>query len=412
MADNNKSRFFYGYIIVLAAFLIMGLTYGLLSTFGVFFIPLSIEFGWTRAMTSSPASLIVIVIGLGGIIAGRLNDKFGPRLAAAGCGLFLGAGYLLMSQMGTIWHFYLFYGVMVGIGISGSYVPLLSTAGKWFVKKRGMMSGIISAGSGVGQLVMPLVASWLIFGYGWRTAFLVIGLASLVILVSAAQLLRRDPGRMGQLPDGGTVMEDDLVSKAKGFSLQQAIHTRQFWLLSGMFFLFGLCIFTIATHIYPHAVDLGISAATATNFLATIGGASIVGRVVMGSAGDRIGNKPTIIIDLTILSVALLWLQFANEVWMLYTFATVYGFAYGGIFPLISPMIAQLFGLDSHGVIFGATYFSNCVGASIGPVLIGYIFDISGGYQLGFIILAAASVIAILLTSAINTRKVNMIPVG
>ncbi len=402
MVENNKSRFFYGYIIVLAAFLIMGLTYGLLSTFGVFFIPLSTEFGWTRAMTSSPASLIVIVIGLGGIVAGRLNDIFGPRLAAAGCGLVLGSGYLLMSQMGAIWQFYLFYGVMVGIGICGSYVPLLSTAGKWFVKKRGMMSGIISAGSGVGQFVMPLVASWLIFGYGWRTAYLVIGLASLVILISAAQLLRRDPAQMGQLPDGVIVVEDGLVSKAKGLSLQQAIHTRQFWLLSGMFFLFELCVFTVTTHIYPHAVDLGIPAATATNFLATIGGASIIGRFVMGSAGDRIGNKLAIIIDLSILSVALLWLQFANEVGMLYLFVALYGFAHGGLFTLLSPMIAELFGLVSHGAILGTIFFAGQIGAGIGPVTVGYIFDVTGSYQLGFILIAVTSIIAILLAVGIK----------
>lgn len=111
-------------------------------------------------------------------------------------------------------------------------------------------------------------------------------------------------------------------------------------------------------HIYPHAVDLGISPATATNFLATIGGASIIGRFVMGSAGDRIGNKLSIIADLIVLSVAMLWLLAANEVWMLYLFTALYGFAHGGLFTLLSPMIAEMFGLRSHGEIFGTIFLS------------------------------------------------------
>ena len=396
----------------MAAFFVQLLSFGLYNTFGIFFVQFSTEFGWTRAVTSGPYSLSVLIFGLVSIIAGRLNDRFSPRLVMTVFFLLFSLGYVLMSQINTIWHFYLFYGVILGIGMSGTEVPVLSIVARWFIKKRGMMTGIAKVGAGLGILTMPLVANWLISDYGWRTYFVVIGLMSLVILVSVAQFFRRDPSQIGQLPDGGTVIEDSPASEAEGFSMQQAIHTKRFWLLAATYSLFNLCVYSVITHIYPHAVDLGISAATATNFLATIGGASIIGRVVMGSAGDRIGNKLAIIIDLIILSAALLWLQFANEVWMLYTFAVVYGFAYGGIFPLISPMIAQLFGLDSHGVIFGATYFSNCVGASIGPVLIGYIFDVTGSYQLGFIILAAASVIAILLASAISTRKLNVIPVG
>jgi len=344
-------------------------------------------------------------MGLVGIIVGRLNDKFGPRLVMTVCGLFLGLGYLLMSQVNAIWHFYLFYGFIIALGMSGSDVPLLSTSARWFVKKRGMTSGIIKAGAGVGMLVMPLVANWLIFTYGWRTSYIVIGLVALVFSISAAQFLRRDPGQMGLLPDGDEVEEKSSNLEANRFSLQQAIHTRQFWMLSAMYFLFVFCAHTMLVHFYPHAVDLGISPTIAANIFATIGGASIAGRFIMGSAGDRIGNKLAIITDLIILAVALFWLIVAGEIWMLYVFAAIYGFAHGGLFTLISPMVADLFGLSSHGVIFGTVTFIGTIGGTIGPVVAGHIFDITSSYQLDFLILVTASIIATLLTINIKAKR-------
>ena len=341
-------------------------------------------------------------IGLVGIIVGRLNDRFGPRLVMTVCGLFLGLGYLLMSQVESIWHFYLFYGVVIALGMSGSDISLLSTLARWFVKKRGMMTGIIKAGAGINMLIMPLVANWLVFNYDWRTSYIVIGFVALVFSVLAAQFLRRDPGQKGLLPDGDKVEGKNLNLEATRFSLKKAIHTRQFWILSAIYFLFVLCAHTLITHIYPHVVDLGIAEATAANILATIGGASIAGRFIMGSASDRVGNKLTLIITLAMLGVALFWLLVAREAWMLYTFAALYGFAHGSLFTLISPIVAELFGLSSHGVIFGTVTFIGTVGGTIGPVMAGYIFDVTSSYQLGFIILAATSVIGIMLASLLR----------
>ena len=404
MAENRKPRFFYGYTIVVAAFFIQALSWGTYNTFGVFFNPLSAEFGWTRAMTSGPRSLSFLLMGLVGIIVGKLNDRLGPRLIMTACGLFLGLGYLLMSQVNTVWQFYLFYGVMIGVGMSGSDISPLSTLARWFIKKRGMMSGIIKAGAGMGMLIMPLATNWLISNYGWHTSYIVIGFIALVFSLPVAQSLKHDPSQMGLSPNGDEVKEESISLEADRFSLQRAIYTRQFWMLCGMYFLFVFCAHTIITHIYPHAVDLGISEAIAANILATIGGASIAGRFIMGSAGDRIGNKLAMTIDLIILAVTLLWLLVAREVWMLYTFAAIYGFAHGGLFPLISPMVAELFGLSSHGVIFGTVTFASTVGGAIGPVLVGYIFDITGSYQLGFITIAAASIVATLLAVMIKTK--------
>ena len=134
MIENKQPKIFYGYIVVAASFLIYMVMWGTYYTFGIFFKPFLVEFGWTRAMTSGAYSLSLILHGLLGIVAGKLTDRFGPRVVVTACGLLLGSGYLLMSQVSAIWQLYLFYGVIIGIGISGGFIPLVSTVARWFVK--------------------------------------------------------------------------------------------------------------------------------------------------------------------------------------------------------------------------------------------------------------------------------------
>ncbi len=383
---------------VVAALLVMMIATGALYSFGVFFKPVLTEFGWTRAATSGAYSLCILILGSLGIVMGRLNDRFGPRIVVTAGGLLLGSGYILMSQISAIWQLYLFYGILAGIGLSGVYVPPISTVARWFIKRRGLMTGIAMAGIGIGTMIMPPIANWLISSYGWRTSYTVIGITILVLLILVAQFLRRDPGRMGLVPYGkGKGEQAGLNSGAEEFSLQRATRTRQLWTICAMFLCYGVCVQTIIVHIVPYATDIGISAASAANILATIGGTSIAGRIIMGSAADRIGTKPTIIICFILISITFLWLLAAKELWILYLFAIVFGFGYGGLTSLISPTVAELFGMSSHGVILGAVFFGWSIGEAIGPVLAGRIFDITGSYQPAFWVCAALSIIAIIL---------------
>jgi len=399
LAKNGAPKFFYGYIIVLAGFFIQVVGWGLCSTFGVFFNPLLIEFGWTRAMISGAFSLSFLILGFISIIVGGLNDRLGPRMIMVVCGLFLGSGYLLMSQLNTIWQLYLFYGVIIGIGMSGMDVLSLSTIARWFVRRRGMMSGIVKAGAGIGMVIMPPIANWLISSYGWRTSYFIIGIIALALIILVAQFLRRDPAQMGQLPDGEEEVNIGCLNSADGgFSFQKAIHTRQFWMLCVIFLLVAFCVEAIIVHIIPHATDLGISAVSAANILAVIGGVSIIGRFVMGSAGDKAGNRLAIIVCFLILLVSLLWMLVAKELWMLYLFACVYGFAHGGFFALLSPSVAEFFGLSSHGVILGAVFCPTTIGGAIGPVLAGHIFDVTSSYQLAFLVFIVVCIVGFILT--------------
>jgi len=403
LPTNKKPKFFYGYVVVALAFLIMVITGGTMYTFGVFFKPLADGFGWTSAATSGAFSLQMVLHGLFYVVTGRLNDRFGPRVVVSACCLLLGAGYLLMSRISDIWQLYLFYGVVIGIGMSGSFVPLSSTVARWFVKRKGVMIGIAVAGIGVGTMIMPPVASWLISNYGWRTSYAVIGLTVLVIAISAAQFLRRDPTQMRLLPYGQSEVQGKGSNvEVSGFSLQEAMYAKQFWLLCVAYFSFGVFLQAIMVHIVPHATELGISAIAAANIFAAIGGLGIVGRIVMGSASDRIGSRSALIICFVLLTATLAWLLVARELWMLHLFAIVFGFGYGGMSALMPPTVVELFGLRSHGVVLGVITFSTTAGGAIGSLMAGSVFDITDSYQVAFLICVALSIIGIILSALLR----------
>ena len=403
---SSNPGVFYGYIIVIASFFIILVIHGMHATYGVFFNPLQAEFGWSRTIISGANSLGFFLMGLFAIVTGRLTDRFGPRIIVIAYGFILGLGYALMSQVNTVWQLYLFYGVIVGMSTSSGDVSLLSTAARWFVKRRGMMTGIVKVGTGTGLFLMPLVASWLISSYGWRNSYLILSIVSMVVIVALAPFLRRDPSQKGLKPYGADARgfsSSDPVDE--GLSLRQAMRTRQFWTVCAIYFLIWYCALTMMVHIAPYAVDLGVTAARAAGVISAIGGASMLGRLVMGGAGDRVGNRRGLVICFIVLVAAMSWLQLARELWALYLLAAIYGFAHGGFFALVSPLIAELFGTRSHGVIFGMVLFIGQIGGAIGSTVTGRIFDVTHSYQIAFLLLIILSVIGFVLSTLLRPLR-------
>ena len=404
-SEQNRSGFSYGYLMVGLAFIIMFVFWGAFYAFGIFFKPILKEFGWTRAMTAGAFSLCSIVQGLLGIAMGGLTDKFGARLVMTLCGVLLGVGYLLMSQLSVIWQLYLFYGAIVGAGMAGSFTPLMSAVARCFMRRRSMMTGIVAAGTGFGALIAPPVVSRLVSSYGWRVSYVILGGIVLGVVVPCAQFLRYDPARMGQgaYGDDGErkkVLKQDI----KELSLTEAVYTMRFWIVFGMIFSLGFCVFAIMVHIVPHAAEIGISTTSAANILATIGGASILGKVLLGKTADRIGNRQTFIIGFILMLAALFMVLPTKGELMLYLFAVVYGFGFGGCIASESPIVAELFGLSSHGLILGVISFSFLLGGAFGPFLFGLIFDIIGSYQWGFLACGVVSFIGLMFTAILKRR--------
>jgi MFS family permease len=404
-SKQNRSGFFYGYLIVGLAFIIMFVFWGAFYAFGIFFKPILKEFGWTRAMTAGAFSLCSIVQGLLGIAMGGLTDKFGARLVMTLCGLLLGVGYLLMSQLSVIWQLYLFYGAIVGAGMAGSFTPLMSAVARCFMRRRSTMTGIVAAGTGFGALIAPPVVSRLVSSYGWRVSYVILGGIVLGVVVLCAQFLRYDPARMGQGAYGDDGEREKIPKQdIKELSLTEAVYTMRFWIVFGMIFSLGFCVFAIMVHIVPHAAEIGISITSAANILATIGGASILGKVLLGKTADRIGNRQTFIIGFILMLAALFMVLPTKGELMLYLFAVVYGFGFGGCVASESPIVAELFGLSSHGLILGVISFSFLLGGAFGPFLFGFIFDITGSYQWGFLACGVVSFIGLILTAILKRR--------
>ncbi|MBW1803392.1 MAG: MFS transporter, partial [Deltaproteobacteria bacterium] len=197
----------------------------------------------------------------------------------------------------------------------------------------------------------------------------------------------------------------------QAFTLEEAVFTRQFWMLSVVMMCYGFCFFSIQVHIAPYITDAGISAASAANILAAVGGTAIIGQIVLGGIADRIGNKQAFFIGVVLLGIAGVGLMQTKALWGFYLFACILGLAFGDLSTQESPIVAWLFGLESHGLIFGFSSFSFTIGAAIGPVFFGYIFDTTGSYQFAFLICIFISIVSIILTICLKPTAAESAPV-
>jgi len=371
----------YANVIVGLCFSIQAIGIGTYISYGVFFNPLMAEFGWSRTVIAGASSAAFIMSGVFGILIGRLNDNFGPGKLMAVTAVFLGTGCSLMYTVTEIWQLYLFFGLFFGIGMSGIDVIALTTIARWFSHNRGMMTGISKVGTGAGQLCLPLLASILIINYGWRNAFLVIGLLASITLIIIAGLLKRDPDDNSS---GNQKGEQKAVELEIYLTFRQSLHTVQFWIICLVNMSIVYCLMVVLVHIVPHAMDLGIQQQYAASVLSIIGAVSMAGRFITGMAIDSVKSKKMMFICFLILLLSLLWLQTADCLWKLYLFACMYGLAHGGFFTAISPIVAEFFGIGFHGSLFGIVVFFGTAGGALGPIVAGRIFDITGSYTLAF----------------------------
>jgi MFS family permease len=354
-------------------------------SFGVFFKPMLDEFGWSRAATSGPFSLSMILSAILNLLSGRLSDRFGPRKIVTMGGLFLGIGMILTSQINSLWQIYLSYGVMVAIGMGSMYVPLTSMLTRWFGKRRGLMAGIAISGIGLGIGIVPSIATQLIESLNWREALIAVGAADLIIIVALAQILKAAPDKDQLSSETEPPRKNTAVPRRKEFSLTEAVKTRQFWLFVVTWVFYGIFFQIGVIHIVPYGTDLGMSAVAASTILTVIGFTGIAGRISIGFSGDKFGNGPTIMVCFALLGLAFLGLTFSHSIWMLYVFAVVYG-CFSGVGILVTAFMAERFGLRALGAITGAVVAANSVGGAIGPTLAGSIFDATNSYHWAFLL--------------------------
>lgn len=394
----------YGRIITAACFSIQAVGVGIYISYGVFFNPLMEAFGWSRAAISGASSAAFFITGVFAILMGRLNDHMGPRILMSIAALFFGVGFCLMSQVDTLFKLYLFFGLIFGMGLSSVDIIALSTIARWFTHKRGKMTGIVKVGTGAGQFTFPILASFLISGYGWKNAFVLMGAGALILLLIIAQFLRRDPGIV--YPSSAAAPTRHHEFQNQGVSFSMALKAPEFWIICMVNLLLVSCLMSIMIHIVPHARDIGISSHAGAGILATIGGVSMLGRFISGLAIDRTGSKHIMIICFGILIASLVWLTLADALWKLYLFACIYGIAHGGYFTAISPIVAEWFGIRAHGALFGLVLFFGTTGGALGPILTGFFFDLTLSYTMAFWLMTGIVCLAFGLLLCLKMRPI------
>jgi OFA family oxalate/formate antiporter-like MFS transporter len=414
----ERSRIFYGWWIVAAAFLAMLAHAGSYYCFGVFFKPVQLELGWMRADVSWAIFLQQVVHGASYILVGTLIDRHGPRKVMPPFAMLLFVGYALVSQTSALWHLYLFYGGFVGIGYGIGYAPLASIVARWFDRRKGLALGIAASGIAVGTMIVPPLASYFILYTGWRVAFIIIGLILLVIFLAVAFILKGSPQEKGLAPYGyqelsfpqHVATENNISpSQESGVELSDALRSRQLWIIIIAFgaFFFGQQM--VMFHIVNYATDIGISATLAASILSFVGIGGLVGRLAFGGLSDVVGVKRLLLVCLAGMTILLACLILIKSMALFTAFGLIFGFLYGGVVPLQAALINRVFGSKAMGAILGAVVFGQITAAAVGPLLAGYIFDATQSYTYAFafgaILAGVAAILSLLLKVPVTNRE-------
>jgi MFS family permease len=395
--------FYYGWVIVGVSLLTLLVAYGIWWSFPIFYVSMLKEFGWSRAGTAAIFTVGSIIYGFGSFPAGALIDRLGPRkLIPAAC-LMVAAGCLISAAAEEKWHFFLAYGLFMGIGtICMGFVPVAALVSNWFVQHRGKAMGIAL----IGNVAPPLLAfpiQELISLAGWRVAYVVLAVTLLVVIVPLAGFfMRTRPQDLGLEPDGGSAAP--LLKGGKELSpgkrpfqevinpkwaetewgLVRSLKTFRFWALTGVMFTLGIGNGTIMSHLVAMVVDMGRSSEMAAFIFSLAGLVAAAGRL-SGFLSDRIGREVTfaLVSCLYLCSVfALIIFLKSAQAWTLYLYAVAFGLGYGLCSPTVSAGAADLFIGRSFGSILGFSNIAYGVGQGIGAWAGGAIFDFTGKYDL------------------------------
>ncbi|HXG05533.1 MAG TPA: MFS transporter [Candidatus Binatia bacterium] len=398
----RRERFFYGWVVLGAAALITCVGMGALFSLGVFLKPIEQTTGWSRTGISTIALLNWIFMGLGSFLWGSLSDRFGTRVVVLAGGALLGLGLVLSSQVTALWQLHLTFGGLVGLAVGAFYAPLTSTATKWFTANRGLAVAIVSAGIGLGVLLVSPLARWLATLFDWRIAMLILGDLAWLVVIPAALLIRDRPGDLGAAARGGPARIQP------EFSAAQVWRAPQFWVIALTHFACCAAHSGPIFHMVTHAIDQGVRPMTAATVLSVSGLSSIFGRVGAGVLADRIGAKPTLVGGLALQAGVILLYLVAGDARTFYLLGLAFGTFYGGVMPLYALVTREYFGEKVMGSAYGGVFLVSTLGMGLGSFAGGLIYDRLGGYAWLFLASAAIGGLAALL--AVTFRPPRTLP--
>lgn len=366
------------------AFVVLGISRGIHTSFGVFNVALLDAFGWSRGATAGIFSVVLVVDAVLSPVVGYLLDRYGTRrIALTGC-FALAIGLLVSSQVTALWQLYISFGLILAVGFTfAGMVPHVFLISEWFSSNRASAIGFVYAGTGVGLLVLAPLSAWLIGGYGWDRALQIYAAAVFFVLLPLVWVCYQHG------PHGERLRARGADKRAEGpqWSAKLALQSLQFWLLFIARVAAASGTTVIVTHQVAHVVDVGFSNLLAASVFGLAGITSSFGRVVFGFIADRLSKQAayTLNIAMTIVGVgALMILSDPSQVWLLYVYVVFFGIGFGSRAVIFSALTADIFSGKGFGAILGYSTVAVGVGGALGSWLGGVLYDLTGSYIVAF----------------------------
>jgi len=373
----------YRWVIVASGALLGCVAIGAMFSLPVFLVPMTAATGWSRTGISLAMTIGFLAMAFGSLFWGTVTDRFGPRMVVLTGSCLLAVSLALASFSRTLFEFQLVFGLLVGIGTSAIFAPMMATVTGWFDTQRSLAVSLVSAGMGMAPMTMSPIAAWLISRHDWRTSLLIIAGIAAVLMIPTSFLVRRPPALEAAANEPGRADTDAKEAMTVG----EAIKSPQFLILA--LTNFSCC----ATHSGPifhtvsYAMSCGIASLAAVSIYSVEGLAGLFGRLGFGLLGDRFGAKRVLVVGLLIQAFGALGYYFTRSLSEFYASAVLFGFTYAGVMPLYSVIIRENFPLRMLGTIIGGCAMAGSLGMASGPLLGGWIFDVRGSY--GWLYLAS-----------------------
>ena len=360
------------------------MTYGIstpLAAYGVFLPILAEAFGWSRGAISAALSVNLLVGGLAGFVIGGLADRHGPRILLIITVVMAGAAFALVGAVHTLWHLYLFVGLIGGVGMSSFYLLGAATVTHWFVTQRGLALALVLVGFNLGYVTGGPLAAWLIDAHGWRAAYALLGSGcGLLTLVAALTIRLPRGGEVGPRPAAIAIGH----SAAMEATLRDALRDPRQWLLNASWLCMGGLALMVNVHIVPFARDAGIGLAGASLALTAYGIGAAGGRLLGGVISDRLGALVTQRLAFLLTTLSLAVLYWAPSHTALLGAMAAFGAGFAATDTLVVKIIPDLFGVRAIGAIMGVLALGWRSGAALGPAAAGFIYDATGSYAWPF----------------------------
>lgn len=392
----GTSRIYYGWIVVAVSAMALLVTAGARIAPGAFLLDMQADTGWSTAVLSFAAAIGLVVFGLAGPLSGTLMARVGVRRVTVASLLIAALAMATSSLVTEAWQLALLFGLLFGIG-TGLIASILAAtvANRWFVRRRGLVIGVLGASTSAGQLIFfPLLVS-IATDLGWRIASVAIASVLVVVAIPVLGLLRNEPSDVGTRPLGASDDHVPIPKRPEPGIMRRAIRSPAFWLLAGTFFVCGATSNgLIGQHFVVHAADHGFTPGAAAGALAIMGAFNFVGTIASGWLTDRYDPRKLLLTYYVFRGISLLYLPQIHDTLDITAFAILFGLDYIATVPPTIALAADIFGRRNIGVVYGWIFAAHMSGAAIAAFFAGLTRDIAGDYGLAIVIAGFAAIAA------------------